>query len=102
MNVELQTLWSIYGSTSDSIRFADTKASAVMATLTVAISVVMPNVPKFDVLLQLPIFILLLGSISVVAGIVSFYFAVRSLLPASSVQATDAGSLIFFGQIAHY
>ena len=100
MNEGLQSLWKIYETTSELVRFADNKASAILATLTVAASVLLPGLPTLDVILQQSPLLLVPGGTGAGLGILSFYYAVRTLLPASSVQITDRGSVIFFGEIA--
>jgi hypothetical protein len=72
----------------------------VLATVTVAASVLTSRLPTVELLLQQNLLLLLLALISVILGILSFYYAVRTLLPASDVRTTDIGSVIFFGEIA--
>lgn len=98
MSDSLENLWIIYQSMNELVRFADTKASAILATETVAASVLLPQLLTMDFTQQNG-FLLLLGAISALFGLFSFYYAVQTLVPANRVEVTDEGSILYFGEI---
>ena len=96
-----ESLWRVYTSTNEWIRFSDAKAGIVLATEGVVVGVVYSNISSLrDIVVHHPAFFYFLLACSI-SGAVSFYFSVRCLLPTVSVG--DLTSVLFFGQIArHY
>lgn len=98
MSHACETLWRVYDTINEWIRFSDTKAGAVLAVNGVIVATFFTDIGGFkDYLCNHPLLVypLILGILTELASI---YFALCCLSP--TLKTNDPTSLIYFAQIA--
>jgi len=96
--IEMETLWRIYDTVNDWIRFSDAKAIAILGINGVVANIIFSNLEDLrQILLYRPI-----GYAPLIVGFltcsVSVLFAIRCLTP--TLKVNEKHSLIFFGHVA--
>ncbi|MDG3546260.1 Pycsar system effector family protein [Methanobacterium formicicum] len=100
MKDNINSLWNIYNTVNEWIKFSDTKAAVVLATNGVILSLFFSNIFNYIKIEQLTILIIILIIIGTTAGLFSIIFAILCLVP--NTNNYKLKSLIFFGDIAKF
>lgn len=96
MNHSTDTLWKIYENINEWIRFADTKASAIIGVNAILAGFVVSNLPAFRTYLVGNPLLATIAILTAISNVVSVYFAVKCLNP-----TLDVGEPISFFYFAH-
>lgn len=94
----IDTLWKIYENISEWIRFADTKASAIIGINAILVGFVVSNLSVVITSLKGNPLLIVIVSLATISGIASVYFAIKCLSPTLNVG--EPTSFIYFAHIA--
>ncbi|BDZ71139.1 hypothetical protein [Methanobacterium petrolearium] len=93
MNDSIENIWKTFNSINDWVKFSDTKATVVLATNGVILSIIFANVSKFlSLLILYPTLILILASsllIGVFLSLISIFYSIRCLIPRTNLKIVD-------------
>lgn len=92
------TMWDTYRVINDWIKFSDTKATALLASNGVILSIIFSKVIDNLEFIKYSYLILLSLIFGFLCGLISIYFCIRCLSPMLNIGEND--SLIFFGSIS--
>ncbi len=98
MPLDNEDLWNIFSNINDWVRFADTKAAAVIAGQVTIFALAIPRILTNGTIIATSIWLLLLLALSLILGALTLLYALKCILP--RLKVGEAKSLIFFGHIA--
>ncbi|MBP1945205.1 Pycsar system effector family protein [Methanobacterium petrolearium] len=106
MNDSIENIWKTFNSINDWVKFSDTKATVVLATNGVILSIIFANVSKFlSLLILYPTLILILASsllIGVFLSLISIFYSIRCLIPRTNLKIVDKKNLLYYGDICKF
>ena len=98
MNYMIDVLWKIYENISEWIRFADTKASAIIGINAILVGFIISNISTLIRYIVGNALLAIIARLAVISSVASVYFAIKCLNP--TLDVGEPTSFIYFAHIA--